>query len=289
MAVPVFMVITGYLSALSLDRKGSMLADAYNPREIMSKCIRFLLPYTIIYIIQVAISAIFGLKVLSCSRIIHDYVLGGDGPGSYYTLVMIQIVFMIPIINVLIRRYKLKGLIGCFLFNVFFEIVKHYCNMGGGAYRLCSLRYVFILSYGVYLYYYCYKKRHMVVFCGVGLIGLSYIIVFNYTNIKPVFTDLWTVTSVFAVMYIVPIMMILIQCTKISNRFFELLGKASFNIFLVQMTYYWAFANFVYNMIESVTIRLLISFLICISVGIAFYKIEAPFTQRIIEQMRLNK
>lgn len=121
----------------------------------------------------------------------------------------------------------------------------------------------------------------------MGIIGFVYLMLFNYVGVQPLFIDQWTNTSVVAVLYIVPIMMIFVKKINIHNKLLELLGRGSFNICLVQMLYYWtAIPSRIYLIIPSIVLRLLSNVLICSIVGVVFYRIENPITQRIIKSIR---
>ena len=88
-------------------------------------------------------------------------------------------------------------------------------------------------------------------------------------------------TSVFAVMYIVPIMMVLIsKATFLHNKLLELLGKSSYNIFLVQMVYYLAGDEIINKLCSIVLVRVILNILICCSVGIVFYFIREAACKR---------
>ena len=75
-------------------------------------------------------------------------------------------------------------------------------------------------------------------------------------------------------------MLLLCKC-NIRCKVLELLGKASYNIFLVQMFYYCYVANVVYSVIHNRMLQLIINICICVLGGIIFYVIEVPITEKI--------
>lgn len=225
-------------------------------------------------------------KNFSVIELVKYFISGGQGPGSYYFPVMLQIILMFPIINHVINLFKVKGLIGCFIANLGFEVIKTMIGMHPSLYRICALRYIFILAYGCYLYQHQSSHKIKNIYYLIGGLGCIYIFLFKYTNLQPVFTDQWTGTSVFAVLFIIPVTLYLTKQTKIHNKMIELLGKASFNIFLVQMLYYWYFANKFYALIHSTFLRLAFNIIVCCSFGILFYLAEYPITQRIVKKLR---
>ena len=286
MAVPVFMVITGYVACLSFERKGLSLSSNYRPIEIITKWLRFIIPFIPAWSLVVITRIVGRNESFSFTRVLIDFITGGLGYGFYYFPVMLQVVLIIPIIWRVIKHNPLKGVIICFVINVAFEAFKSLIHLSPELYRICSLRYTFILGYGSFLFFQKRERQQLKWYITVGIIGAIYIFLFNYTGLKPIITDQWTVTSVFAVMFIVPLMMILIEKTEIHNRLLETLGKASFNIFLVQMVFYFVGAKLVYKYIPLIPLRLLVIIIVCCTVGIVYYRIESPITKRIIRAIR---
>ena len=288
MAVPVFMVITGYVSAMSFRKRQIDFLHAYHPKEILIKWLRFIIPFTPVFVCEVFVNYIVRNKNYSLITLLKDYITGGYGPGSYYFPVMLQIVILLPLIWNTVKKYEIKGLLLCFAFNIMFEAVKKAINLIPELYRLCSLRYVFVVAYGCYLYETKDKKQKTAASIIVGICGILYIVACNYLSYQPIITDQWKTTSVFAVLFIVPIMMLLMKQNELNCRGIELLGKASFNIFLTQMVFYTFGAWVVYKLTDMFIFRILINLGICCGIGVLFYKIENPITQRIIRSVKAN-
>ena len=282
MAVPVFMVITGYLYSIKLN--GMTIREMYSPVSIFCKWLRFIIPFTPIIMIEIYIES--HTKGNPIGDVIKTILInGGYGPGAYYFPIMIQVVIIVPIIFYLVNKFEFKGLVGVFIINVLYEIAKNIFHMSALVYRLIAFRYVFIIAYGCFLF--CTEKRNrnrkeIALSCIVGIIGALYITMFEYMGMKPVITNQWSNTSVFAVLLIVPIMDYLLRKEQISNRLLELTGKASYNIFLVQLLYYAMFAYKVYEHVSIGIIRVIVNIVICVVVGIVYYKIEYPFTKMIV-------
>ena len=74
MAVPVFMIITGYVSAMSATRKRYGLKEAYSPKEILCKWLRFVVPFIPVWLVQVVFLLILGDSV-SPREAIYIYLL----------------------------------------------------------------------------------------------------------------------------------------------------------------------------------------------------------------------
>ncbi len=125
------------------------------------------------------------------------------------------------------------------------------------------------------------KHRKLSVIC--MCFGISYIIMCKYIGLIPPVTNYWSGTSLWAVLFILPISAPLIL-NRLSNRFVELLGKASYDIFLVQMTYFNG-ASMVYKHISGTIPQIICNFIVCVSVGIIFYYVERPITKLINQRI----
>ncbi|MCI8799399.1 MAG: acyltransferase [Lachnospiraceae bacterium] len=282
MAVPVFMIISGYLYALT--NNGKSLSVQYNFLRIISKWIRFIIPFSIVWILELIVHILTDDSV-TVGTILFNYVTGGNGPGSYYFPVMIQFVIIAPMILKLIEKYNIKGLAACFVINLFFEILKNVINMSVDYYRLSAIKYIFVIAYGIYLYFEREKPLsalHII----FSIVGGLYIIIYCYAGVIPLITSMWTGTSMFACMFIFGIMKWLILYDKVQQPFLELLGKASFNIFLVQMFYYWPIDNIVNGIFHNRIIQLSMGFIFSIVIGLLFYKFENPITTRVIKNIK---
>lgn len=154
MAVPVFILISGYVYTNSYLRKNVETLDQAFSIEIWFKSfLRYTIPFLIVYIIEVIINIILtALGRISIPW--YDYLagifIGGWGPGSYYFPVMIQFLFFFPFIFIAIKKFGWKALVGFFIFNLFFEIIKFPFQISAVTYRLLIFRYTFLIASGCY-------------------------------------------------------------------------------------------------------------------------------------------
>ena len=286
MAVPIFMVITGFVSAMSFSRKQYGLHQAYQPKAIIKKWLRFIIPFTPVFLAELIVKLVILREDMTLLQIVKFFLTGAEGPGSYYFPVMLQVVVMFPLIWWCVSRYQLKGLLLCFCINVGFEAVKTILEMPTGIYRLCAFRYIFLLAYGCYLFSVHERERKSNwAYYLAGVMGAVYIIAFNYCGLTPVFTELWKTTCVFAVLFIVPIMKYLGAHPRLNSRLLEMLGKASFNIFLTQMAYYAYGAPLLRKLGVPSFGLLMIGFIVCCSLGVGYYSMENPLTKRFINSI----
>ena len=116
--------------------------------------IRYTVPFFITYVIEVVYLFLVGRLSVSFEdiwSIVLSFFNGGKGQGSYYFPIMIQFVFIFPVIYFVIRKYDLTGLVYCFFANAVFEILKTAYGMSAVEYRLLVFRYLFIIAAGCYI------------------------------------------------------------------------------------------------------------------------------------------
>ncbi len=279
MAVPIFMFISGYVSNLSFQKKNISFSEAYSAKNICSKFIRYTLPFLIVFIVQQIVFVMLG-ESIAWRNLIIKFMQGGTGPGSYYYPIMIQFIFVFPMIYWIIRRYKFKGLIICGVVNLIFEIAKNAYLMNSDCYRLLIFRYIFIIAAGCFFSNDTCNLKAWKPIC--TLIGMLYIILVSYTSHTPIIFTYWTGTSMIAAMFIVPITASVIS-KKWRIPIFEIMGRASYNIYLVQMLYFSFYGRTFFGQITPSALKLVVSVLVCTVVGVVFYCIEDPITRKIIK------
>jgi len=280
MAVPVFMIISGYVYAKSYLKHDVSIEDAYSMRFVSDKIIRYTIPYLIAFSIEEIAFGLLGTVEISLIQIGYSFLSGGIGPGSYYYPVMMQFIFWFPVIYFIIKKYKSYGFLICGFINFIYELLKWAYGMNEGCYRLLLFRYTLVIAFGCYMAIEANSIKKSFLYFGM-MIGIVYIILFRYIGLTPLITTYWTGTSFFACLYILPITLMMMS-SGIHFKPLELLGRASYNIFLTQMVYFKCtkFVGFVYEIIPDRPFRVLFNFIICSVVGVIFYYIEYPITKK---------
>ena len=283
MAVPIFMIISGFVYTKSFLKKGIDTIDkVYTVDFFFGKVIRYTVPFTIAFLIEEIIFKAVGASSHSIKQIIYAFLSGGYGPGSYYYPIMVQFIFYFPIIYAIIRKYERNGLVLCGFINLIFEVLKWAYFMNEECYRLLIFRYTLVIAYGCYLAINPHKRdRKLSIICVCT--GITYIVLCEYIGIAPPITNLWTGPSFWACLFIIPIAAPMIL-SKIHNRVIELFGRASYNIFLVQMVYYLA-ADRIYGLVPNRLLQLIINLIVCVIAGVVFYFFETPVTKMVNNKM----
>ena len=280
-AVPVFMIISGYAASLSMVKnKVASLEEAYPGKLVAGKLLRYTIPFMIAFAIDLSYRAWVEKAEIRLAPTIQLFLQGGNGPGSYYYPIMLQFVFVFPVIFFLVKRKAKKGLLICFLANAAFEVFKWAYLMNSEYYRLLIFRYLFPIAFGCYLALYpgtIKKREYLISF----VVGSGFLILTEYAGYTPRIVYWWSKTSFLAVLYAIPIFALVFLRLAPHWGPVELLGKASYNIFLTQMVYYRYGTRYVYPHISNRILQLTANVVICLAVGVVFYLIENPLTRKL--------
>lgn len=279
MAVPLFMVISGFVYSKSFQKNNIITIDkAYTIDSVLGKIIRYTIPLVIVFLAEeIVFSVVLDVRH-SLSKMFFSFLNGGYGQGSYYYPLMIQFIFCFPVIYAIIRKYNFKGLILCGCINFLYEVLKSSYGISTESYRLLIFRYILLIAYGCYIAkgnYARHKKTS--IFCVVA--GIIYIVFCRYLDVIPPITRFWTGTSMWACLYIIPFAKPILL-NKCRNRVLEFLGRASYHIFLTQMFFYGCYgANLVYDFVPSRWLQLGVSVVVCVFAGVIFYCLETPVSK----------
>ncbi len=283
MAIPVFMIISGYVYSLSLSkRKIQHLEDAYVWQLLLRRISRYTFPVIIVILWELCDSH-FSISSDPLEGL-RWVINGTNGQGSYYFPVMMQLVFVFPLIYFVIDKAKEKGLRICFIANACYELLAWAYGMNTSCYRLLVFRYVFLVAAGVYAYKgYKISIWLSVIMMVIGATFISIVVYFEYET-KIVNKD-WATTGFLSSMLIVPIMIFVLRNLKNGGKIyilpFEIIGRASYHIFLVQMVYYSGYYSILQNKIPSWQWHLTLGIIISLVVGVVLYYLEKPLQNKI--------
>lgn len=282
-AVPVFLIISGYVYALSYQKRGIVsIEGGLHYDFVIDKLIRYSLPFLYAFLFEMYWASV---PIEKWGRL---FLQGGIGPGSYYYPILIQFIFVFPFLLYLVRTFDFNGLIMCFLLNVLFEVCKEPYFVDAREYRLLIFRYLFLISAGCYIAIGKTRPRNwLIFFC--FLIGLYWQYVTGYMGYKPTINNMWTSTGFMDGLYIIPIAGVIFRHKEkiITISLLEAIGRASYNIFLFQMVFYAYFAkSAVYEKISSMNLQLIMCMVLCTGGGYLFYIFESYITHRIQQLLR---
>lgn len=288
-AVPCFMVISGFVNAKSIE--GLTIKEAYEKTRIARKLKRFLVPYSFAFIIEIFAYWLFSrgfmsklisnLEIsdisakLTISNVIKSFLTGGFGPGSYYTAVIFQFIFIFPLLFFFIKKHKFKGLVFSFFFCFLTELWQYYYSIPNSVYRILIFRHLLAICYGIYLSLGLFRNNKLLN-CLSLISGFVYIFLHSYLRITPFFFRAnWADVNFVACLFFMPIIEKLINNTELKNKKIESIGIASYHVYLTQMVYFnFAKKDFLIRIIKSQYLWCICNLLICVLVGLAFYQFD---------------
>ena len=270
MAVPVFMIISGYVHAISFkNRKINSFSKSFNLSLFVNRFIRYTIPFIIIYCIEYIFLLMTNKINLGWNFFIH-LITGGIGPGSYYYPLIIQFLLIYSCIYFFIKKWEAGGLVTIGIFNLLYELFQYSYNLNDSCYRLLIFRYIFLIGYGCYLATSKRKIKRIWNLFSMGL-GGAFILLTQYFNIVPPFFNYnWSGTSCLAVLFILPIVPYFLQL-DLKCPFIEVTGKFSYSIFLIQMAYFAIFSGYVSLSNMTIWLQLIINISIIMTIGIIFH------------------
>ena len=146
LTIPFFMTISGFNYTSSYEK----CERWYSSSNLWRKCKRFILPYVPALLLEVLI--------LGWPENTLTWLLSGgyEMPGSYYVILMLQLLFLFPIIcwcyKWLEKCSWITGLVIAFAFQCAYEVFTYFINLKVEIYRLLIFRYVIFLYMGIVLY-----------------------------------------------------------------------------------------------------------------------------------------
>lgn len=292
MAVPIFMIISGYNFSASYERMKSKNMRAWIEKFI-KQIICFTVPYMMVWTVRMIEKIVWLKKAYTPLEIVEQFIIGGDGPGSYYYPLLIQMIFVVPIINYIVKN--VGGGVGyIFMGNILLEILVVRTPISSQIYRLLLIRYLFILALGCWMFYNRYEKGYKliienIIFVIIGSFYLWLLITRKYT--PKLFFD-WKNRSLFCGLYIYPIICYIFRrCNeyKLKSKIGKLIsdiGKASYCIFLMQMLYYVSGADTVVGTFLDTAPHLIFNIFICLICGLGLDLLCKRFINIIYELLR---
>lgn len=274
--VPIFMILAGYNSANSYNRRSyDSLNQFYSFSFMYKKMKRVIYPFLLVWLLQIVAQYLFSGGV-SIYEIFISLFSGGWGPGSYFVPIIIQATLILPIIYLLCRKSLTDMTILLFVISIGLEFICLFIDITEGIYRLLVIRYLFALTLGVWLALNKSKIRFTLII-PLAVLSLVYITGVNYFKWVFIMEDFWL--SQHSPSYFWPLILIIFGLTVYQvkevnkiGKFLVKIGQASYHIFLIQMVYFWAIANRLPDM--TGLLYLAITFVFCIAIGLIFFELE---------------
>lgn len=297
-AVPVFILLAAFNNAYALSAKGkTTLPECYDLNIIFRRLKRILLPYLIIWIVQLilvfwVLSITNDLGVQNPNHFFYtgfdtlfNFLTGASGPGNYFIPLIVQVILLVPILYWLALRSPNMMLAVAFIAGLILEYATVLSDMPLWLYVTLIIPYIFMAALGVWL---VFRERIVTPWIVVaGLLSAVYIAAVSYfdfqfwffrtdTMFHHEFAFFWTLLIVVLGFQYLPAD----PAGKVVRIVAEL-GKASWHIFLVQMTWFF-FLGYAYTpgdqAVSSIIILGLVYLIPCLLIGYGFYLVQNRLT-----------
>ena len=176
--------------------------------------------------------------------VIKNFIIGGGyGPGSYYIWIYLQFAIIISVMTPIFRNWSRKKIL--LLFVVISIVGEVFCSLTqihNAIYRLLAIRYLFLIYLG-----YIWVKDGIVMnrlTLLLSILSLGTILFFTYTdyNLEPLFFHTkWKIHHWICYFYaanlltfIIYQLFLVLKNTRLNQLLFYI-GKASWEIYLIQM------------------------------------------------------
>lgn len=238
-AVPIFLVI----QVFHAYKKGFENVSL-SIKKLWKRIVKpFLITIGVIYVLHMIYSHLAHVSITE--QTIKFLKSGGGAPGSYYFWIYLQFALILPIMSVVMKRFKLCGnLILLVILSEILELLCCYIQFPDWLYRLLFFRYFFLLFLGFYLV----KKviRINIWSSIIAIFSCLAIILFNYGSVdfEPIFLNSdwkshhWICYGYLPFLIYVLLTLCSMTITKTSNIIIQLIGKCSYEVFLWQMVYF---------------------------------------------------
>ena len=285
MAVPIFMIITGYNNYKSCKARNlDSVREWFSKKNIVSKFKRICIPFFVLIAIELIIN-VFVRDMGFLSTVKSIVKESGLGPGGYYFTVLIQVLFIFPFLYLNLDKKPCSTIVFILIFCLIYEIIVKYLGIiPPKVYRIIGIRYFPTVMVGMLFAKYekSIKMREAVIALFAGAL---FIVCMNYTQYKPLIFSQWITTAFPASLYAFFFVFVACNYVKINSRIIRsiitLCGQASYHIFIAQMLYFYYIHSILWNILAIKTDALLrvilfwiFCFIACMTLGIAFYALD---------------
>lgn len=250
--VSAFIIVSGIHWTKSLQRldNSSGLWRWYDKKIFNKKLSRFLLPYIVSQVVFV-IFFVSTRKFYDVKMYLNWILTGGTGPGGYYTVCMLQILCIFPLLYYLVKKNPVIGSLIIFGMNFVWELLATTQIIPMSMNRLSCIRLLTGLLIGMLFFMYWEKLRGGVIPGILFVSGAIFLIKCSHLGYKPAFISLFANSSFAAVPYTAGIVYFTMSHEEDLQRLSEknpvckllskalcFIGDATYHILLVNQLYF---------------------------------------------------
>lgn len=269
MAVPIFMIITGYMSSLSIEKRQiESMRQYFTSGTALRKIQAVLVPFVFAYVLEVFIYIAFFDVSINKYFLLELLKYDNMGPGSYYTPILIEVFLLFPIIYFFYIKRPVITSIVVVAAEVLFEVYKISSDMQIETYRLICFRYIVCVLLGIILYHNRECLRDKIYYL-ISMPSIAFIYVVSYTEYEPYVFDEWISTSMPTNLWAFVVVLLGINYFKelpnMLHKGVTRIGRGTYYIFLAQMVW---FSFELDKNISSLTVAVALNMFVCISGGL---------------------
>ena len=284
-AVPVFMILSGYVMGLSVG--GKSMAQMYEGKRLSRKLLRYIVPLFLTFFLFVGLKAAKygGVNADLCREIARQFIYFEYGPGAYYFALMLEFLFLSPLMLWTIRRFDFRGVMLFGAIDFSYEICSVAYAMDDKIYRILVFRYLFAIALGMDIGLNRDKEIKNEYLIASFAVGLVYKLIPSFCGYQYRFfaEPTWAETSMISVMYVFPIVYLILYyghdhmgAGKLGGVT-ALIGRASYHIMCTQMIYFCVSPSFIDISAISTSGKaavVLLDTVVSVLSGIVFYYID---------------
>lgn len=275
-AVPIFMLLVGYNLAMSSKIKGLMTyKDVYQWPFLKKRLKRILIAYLVIALVRIILE-IFVYEQFYLFESLVGALMGSFEHGGYYIPIMIQAIFVTPLLYAFIQKNRTKNGLILLVSMFILDWVVMLFEVSSGIYRILIVRYLFAIVLGIW-FALIERPLNKKVLGFLASMSFIYITVVYYFGIETPLEQYWQVQhapAYFWTLFIVALVLKVkpLKSGNVFNNTMIKLGQNSYHIFLVQMIYFWIIGLFNFSL--SPILAVVVNLIICLIGGLWFKKID---------------
>lgn len=199
---------------------------------------RIIVPYLLFLVFNLVITHYYDPNV----QLWKVAITGGNGPGSYFLWVYLQLWILTPFLFILLdhNRY-FKGILYLLLICIVLNAICSYLQINGKLYRLICVRHVFVAAIA-YMWLHIEKINKWWILL-LGCSSYLYLINYRFDNLEPfVYYGGWSIQNYPAYFFTIIIILVLkvlhkevVRKATVLVRIFYWCGEQSWLLFLFQM------------------------------------------------------
>jgi peptidoglycan/LPS O-acetylase OafA/YrhL len=306
-AVPIFFILLGITLAISFSRReADKIRQVYSKSYLLSRVDRVVIPFIVIFLASLTFGLFKGDFYIGWLYILGRLPVIGN--GNYFASILLQYIFISPLIFFFYRKSPRASIATLFLLELLFQLLTPYISVFQQTkylYSACIFRYLSAIAIGLHISddllvkgrIHLLDRKNLFILVGFP-ISIVYLLMARTTAQPfPLFWNQSNFQNLISFFYPTVLVALIMnwRFQHFNNWFFKatmIFGKASYHIFLVQILYF----GFGLNFIKFVTIdnyliwgplAIILNLLINIILGLLFYLAQGRIEER-LKRKRIN-